>query len=111
VLQRGAQRYEAAIGKVAVVALFEVAFNFRSPNGIQLAIDVRVNDVLYFLTTQLGTSHGEDPTASFTVVKCAKLYVFVEMWDEPVCENRPVYPQYHPFGAFIPSPLAGGVLN
>jgi len=57
--------------------LFEVAFNFRCLNLVQLAINVRVNDFQYFLTTQLGTLHAipfsitpeKRSTASFTVVK------------------------------------------
>jgi hypothetical protein len=41
---------------MAVVALFQVAFNFRYLNRVQLAIDVGMNDFQYFLTTQLETS-------------------------------------------------------
>jgi len=58
--------------------LFEVAFNFRCLNLVQLAINVGVNDFQYFLTTQLGTS-GQKKLNRFTVVKFAKLYAFVEM--------------------------------
>jgi len=36
--------------------LFQVAFNFRCLNQVQLAINVGMNDFQYFLTTQLGTS-------------------------------------------------------
>jgi hypothetical protein len=38
--------------------LFQVAFNFRCLNRVQLAIDVGMNNFQYFLTTQLGTSTG-----------------------------------------------------
>jgi hypothetical protein len=55
-----------------------MAFNFRRLNQVQLAIDVRMNDFQYFLTTQLGTS-GQKKLNHFTVVKFAKLYAFVEM--------------------------------
>jgi len=55
-----------------------MAFNFRRLDQVQLAIDVRMNDFQYFLTTQLGTS-GQKKLNRFTVVKFAKLYAFVEM--------------------------------